>query len=205
MLEAASVLVAMNQDGPEAAKSSDSEQSSASPAADDSSDREEDISSAETTPPPHGEPIYGHRKHLSTTSSGFSRSYQSVFSTSEGPASGPTDYNHRRQWSTSSNRPLTAGTSVGESYSEDQADLAAAVGLLSCSYGTPQTGPVAMASDIPPVPPLPERYQKQARRPVDVEMDDVSESEEEDEQSRSQSQRFSRTDDDEGVFGNMEE
>ena len=206
LLEAASVLVAMNQDGPsEGAKGSDSEQSSASPAASGSSDRDEDISSAETTPPPHGEPIYGHRKHNSTTSSAFSRSYQSVFSTSEGPASHPTDHSHRRQWSASSNRPVTAGTSVGDYSNEDQADLAAAVGLLSCSYGTPQTGPVAMASDIPPVPPLPEQYQKQARRTVDVEMDDASESEEEEESSRPSSHRFSRTDDDEGVFGNMEE
>ena len=208
LLEAASVLVAMNQDGTEGAKASDSEQTSASPAASGSSDRDEDISSAETTPPPHGEPIYGHRKHLSTTSSAFSRSYQSVFSTSEDPASVAADSKHRRQWSASSNRPVTAGTSVGGSYSEDQADLAAAVGLLSCSYGTPQTGPVNMGSDIPPVPPLPEQYQKQARRTVDVEMDDASDSSEDDEDeegSRPSGQRFSRADDDEGVFGNMEE
>ena len=65
-----------------------------------------------------------------------------------------------------------------------------------------------MGSDIPPVPPLPEQYQKQARRTLDVKMDDALESSEDDEgdeDSRPTSQRFSRVDDDEGVFGNMEE
>lgn len=38
------------------------------------------------------------------------------------------------------------------------ADLAAAVGLLSCSYGTPKTGPVMLPPDVPPVPPLPAQY-----------------------------------------------
>jgi len=209
LLEAASVLVAMNQDAPDvAAKASDSEQSSASPAVSSSSDREDDdISSAETTPPPHGEAIHGHRKQRGTASSDYSRSYQSVFSTSADQASNPANHQHRRQWSASSNRPVTAGTSLAESYpGEDQADLAAAVGLLSCSYGTPQMGPVAMASDIPPVPPLPEQYQQHARHVADVDMEDASSSEdEEEERSRPNSHRYSRADDDEGVFGNMEE
>ncbi len=40
-----------------------------------------------------------------------------------------------------------------------QADLAAAVGLLSCSYGsTPKTGPVMLPADAPPVPPLPAQF-----------------------------------------------
>jgi len=192
----------MNTDGPDAVKnsSSDSDNSSASPAASGSSDREDDISSAETTPPPQSEQYRGHRKQFSTASSGYSRSYQSVFSTSEGLGSQPADYQHRRQWSTSSNRPVTAGTSVGGSYTgrEDQADLAAAVGLLSCSYGTPQNGPSALSSDIPPVPPLPERYQKEMRRNADVDMEEVSEEEEDD-------TPHSRADDEEEIFGQMEE
>lgn len=201
LLEAASVLVAMNADGPDAIKnsSSDSDNSSASPAASGSSDREDDLSSAETTPPPQNEEYRGHRKQHSTASSGYSRSYQSVFSTSEGQGR-PADSQLTRQWSSSSNRPVTAGTSVGGSYTgrEDQADLAAAVGLLSCSYGTPQTGPSALSSDIPPVPPVPERYQKEARRNVDVDMEEISE-EEDNDTSRS------RADDDEEIFGQMEE
>lgn len=189
----------MNNDGPDAVKNgnSDSENSSASPAASGSSDREDDISSAETTPPPQSEQYRGHHKQFSTASSGYSRSYQSVFSTSEQPA----EYQHRRQWSTSSNRPVTAGTSVGGgSYTgrEDQADLAAAVGLLSCSYGTPQTGAGLQQSGIPPVPPLPERYQKEARGNADVDME-----EEYDEEAGESAQ--SRADDEDEIFGQMEE
>lgn len=196
LLEAASVLVAMNQDGPEASRSSDSEQSYTSPAASGYSDREASVSSIETTPPPHGEYPYGHQKRVSNASSGFSRSYQSVFS------NGP--YQHRRQWSTSSNRPGTAQTALTESYpGDDQADLAAAVNLLSCSYGTPQTGPVSMPADVPPVPPLPEKYQSLPRgsyQQGEVDMDDVSSSEEESGQRHS-----SRHEEDLRIFGEMDE
>ena len=196
LLEAASVLVAMNQEaGAETTRSSDSEQSYTSPAASGFSDREGSMSSIETTPPPHGEYPYGHHKRVSNASSGFSRSYQSVFS------NGP--YQHRRQWSTSSNRPGTAQTALTESYpGEDQADLAAAVGLLSCSYGTPQTGPVSMPADVPPVPPLPEKYQSLPRslHPREVEMDDASSSEGE------RSPRYgSRQEEDDRIFGEMDE
>lgn len=194
LLEAASVLVAMNQEG-EASRSSDSEQSYTSPAASGFSDREGSVSSIETTPPPHGDYPYGHRKRVSNASSAFSRSYQSVFS------SGP--YQHQRQWSTSSNRPGTAQTALTESYpGEDQADLAAAVGLLSCSYGTPQTGPVSMPADVPPVPPLPEKYQSLPRSSYqrEVDMDDVSSSEDDRSQRHS-----SRHEEDDRIFGEMDE
>ena len=217
LIEAASVIIAMNND-PETAKASDSDHSSASPAASGSSDlREDDISSAETTPPPHGEAVYGHRKQHSNASSGYSRSYQSVFSTSEGTATRSGGVHHSRQWSASSNRPGTASTSLAESYpEEDQADLAAAVGLLSCSYGTPQSGPVFMPSDIPPVPPLPAKYQgmsnsfqpradisniRESSEDVEMEEDDSSD----DNQSQYQSHRYSRAEEDDGIFGNMEE
>jgi len=216
LLEAASVLVGMNLDGPDALKAIESDNSSASPAASGSSDlRDDDISSAETTPPPQGDAVYGHHKHYSTTSTDYSRSYQSVFSTSADV--GPGDYYHRRHWSTSSqNRPVTAGTSIAESYpEEDQADLAAAVGLLSCSYGTPQSGPVALPADVPPVPPLPAKYQGMSssfqplaklsnlRETGDVDMEEESSSEDDD-RSQHNSHRFSRIEDDDGIFG-MEE
>lgn len=151
LLEAASVLVAMNQDGP-----NDSDNSS-SPAASGSSDmRDEDLSSNETTPPPHLDHSYRDPKRFSNESSLFSRSYQSVFSES-GPAA-ENGFAHHRQWSTSSiSRPVTA-----EGYGGDEAELAAAVGLLSCSYGTPKSGPTTLSPDVPPVPPLPAKYQKAA-------------------------------------------
>lgn len=212
----------MNVDAADNAKAIDSDNSSASPAASGSSDlRDDDISSAETTPPPHGDAVYGHKKQYSNASSAaFSRSYQSVFSNGDRPTSNGAEYAHHRQWSTSSNRPATASTSLAESYpDEDQADLAAAVGLLSCSYGTPQTAPVVMPADIPPVPPLPARYQgmsgtsyqqrgeaSKLRHSEDVDMDGESSDEEiEQDPSRYQKHRFSRAEDDDGIFGNMEE
>lgn len=231
LLEAASVLVTMNNDAmaaAEAAKSSDSDNSSASPAASGSSGLpDDDVSSAETTPPPQTERVFGHRKQYSNASSAaFSRSYQSVFSASESVPKYQDPFQHGRKWSTSSSRPVTAGTSIAESYpNEDQADLAAAVGLLSCSYGTPKSGPVVLPPDVPPVPPLPARYQglsstfsgtSYSQSPglskampryqeEDVDMDEES-SEDDDNDRRYQSHEHSRADDmDDGVFGQMEE
>ncbi|GAB7351262.1 hypothetical protein MBLNU459_g1684t1 [Dothideomycetes sp. NU459] len=212
LLEAASVLVAMNSDGPQAesGKMSDSENSSASPAASGFDSREDDISSAETTPPPQHEHAFGHRKQYSNASSVISHSYQSNYS--EG---GRSSSRHGRQWSTSSSRPVTAGTSIAQSYpDEDQADLAAAVGLLSCSYGTPKTGPVTLPPDVPPVPPLPARYQGLSgasyqpsslskvvpqRYQEDIEMDEDSYSDDEGHEAGKADEG------EDGVFGQMEE
>jgi hypothetical protein len=152
LLEAASVLVSMNNDAV------DSETSS--PAASGSSDVHSDrASSLETSPPPGAdESAKASRresKRFSSSSSLYSQSYQSVFS----DASGSRPYmSHYRQWSTGGDNPATSCTSVAESV-DDQADLAAAVGLLSCSYGsTPKTGPVMLPADAPPVPPLPAQF-----------------------------------------------
>ncbi|KAK4548607.1 hypothetical protein LTR36_009517 [Oleoguttula mirabilis] len=197
LLEAASVLVAMNQD---AAPINDSDNSS-SPAASGSSDtRDEEPSSAETTPPPQTEGSYRNSKRFSNTSSAYSRSYQSAFSSESAP-NNDNGFGHHRQWSASSNnRPLTANTSIADSYrDEDPADLAAAVGLLSCSYGTPKTGPTAM-SDVPPVPPLPAKYAHTLasyHRQDDVEMEDDDSSDDEHHPARIDEV-------DEGMFGQMD-
>ncbi|KAH8707597.1 hypothetical protein GQ44DRAFT_471276 [Phaeosphaeriaceae sp. PMI808] len=162
LLEAASVLVAMNKES----DGGDSDHSSMSPPASGSSDVRDEPSSTETTPPPHidDEAIgsypnshFGHRsiKRYSGNSSAFSQSYQSTVFSDHGNG------RHHRQWSNVSDRPTTSGTSVAGSYRDDgndHADLAAAVGLLSCSYGTPKTGPVALPADVPPVPPLPAKF-----------------------------------------------
>ncbi|KAK4990180.1 hypothetical protein LTR50_002654 [Elasticomyces elasticus] len=235
LLEAASVLVAMNAEAAtaEAAKPHDSDNSSASPAASGSSGQHEDgLSSTETTPPPQlGDGRFDSSKRFSNTSSAYSRSYQSVFSTSEGGAGAHHDFGHYRQWSLSSNRPTTAGTSIADSYpDEDQADLAAAVGLLSCSYGTPKSGPIQLPNDVPPVPPLPAQYQGlhsttfapatqhgktqhvsyRAPQHQDVEMDDNGDEDEEesDDERHFVDRRIDRRrpdEADEGVFGHMEE
>ena len=161
LLEAASVLVGMNQDElveSESAKVLDSDDSSASPAASGSSDvrDDEDYSSAETTPPPMNE-HYGFadgastakRSRYSGTSSSFSRSYQSAPSSSLPVGSVFGQHNQQR-------RPSTSG-SVFASADDEEAGLAAAVETL-CTFGTPRNGPILLPPDVPPVPPLPAQY-----------------------------------------------
>jgi hypothetical protein len=163
LLEAATVLVNMNidDDTPEQSPDAESEVSSASP--DASSVVRDGISSAETTPPPMDEEedddfemsgMPANWTKRPSISNAFSRSYQSIPSSSyngSAPLHSPA-FSHFRK-SSIDTRPSTADTRLHE---DDEADLAAAIGL--CNFGTPRTGPVAMAPDVPPVPPLPARY-----------------------------------------------
>lgn len=173
LLEAASVLVGMNQDGfetLEAAKLHDSDHSSASPAASGTSEMQDDyLSSAETTPPPTGDNFYApdsygtyREKRHSGNSSSFSRSYQSASSMPVGsmPSTGTVFGNHRNSFS--QRRPSTSGAAVPRNSAgdEDEAVLAAAVESL-CSLGTPRSGAVHLPLDVPPVPPLPAQYASQ--------------------------------------------
>ncbi|KAF7587888.1 hypothetical protein BBP40_006624 [Aspergillus hancockii] len=167
LLEAASVLVNMNQDDPpvEAAEV-ESEVSSVSP--DASSELRDGLSSAETTPPPMDEddeddgmspePTMEKRFSVSNASGFLSHSYQSVPSSSftgSAPWASPA-FSHYRQ-SSIDTRPSTAEAKLHE---DDEADLAAAIGL--CNFGTPRTRPVPMSPSVPPVPPLPSRFLDQA-------------------------------------------
>ncbi|KAK5142365.1 hypothetical protein LTR04_002255 [Oleoguttula sp. CCFEE 6159] len=233
LLEAASVLVAMNQEGPtppDSARLRDSDHSSASPAASGSPDpQEDDPSSAGATPPPQDNAAsrHGQSKRHSDNSSAYSRSYQSTVFSSESAPNMHNGFSHYRQCS-ADNRPPTAGTSVAGSYrdEEEQADLAAAVGLLSCSFGTPKSGPTTLQSDVPPVPPLPERFRglsgttltSNTKQPSvqahsyssygvhdkDVAMDDDEDDDEDDFDHRSV-HRGRHDEDEDGMFGNMEE
>lgn len=157
LLEAASVLVNMNQEALNAASEArdiESDNSSASPAA--SSELRDGVSSTETTPPPMDDEMVDSDKRYSVnSSSAFSRSFQSVPSSSytgSAPLHSPA-FSHFRQSSVET-RPSTAGT--GALDEEEEADLAAAVRL--CNFGTPRSKPVAMSPDVPPVPPLPAQY-----------------------------------------------
>jgi hypothetical protein len=179
----------MNADGTPA---NDSDNSS-SPAASGSSERD-GVSSTETTPPPHADSARNSKRY-SNNSSAYSRSYQSVFS--EPSENG---FGHHRHWSTSSNRPTTAATSIADSYAdEDQQDVAAAFGLLSCSYGTPNSRPTTIHGDIPPVPPLPEKYLNNypSLTQKDVNMNDDDNSDDEPSLRGGQ-------DDEEYMFGKMD-
>ncbi|TID24271.1 uncharacterized protein E2P81_ATG02574 [Venturia nashicola] len=228
LLEAASVLVAMNVDG----SAIDSDASS--PAASGSSDpQDSEMSSAETTPPPQAvdEAHYAtprsplESKRISSNSSAFSQSYQSSVFSESMPNHRPY-MSHYRQWS-NDGRPTTSGTSVnGGDESREHADLAAAVGLLSCSFGTPKTVPVMLQGDIPPVPPVPTEFQgpRANYRPGafsgvpeiisangtchvhgSKEVDMEEESEEDDSDHEHRSSRARSDEDDEGMFGSMEE
>ncbi len=250
LLEAASVLVAMNQDAAEPADSSkvDSDHSSASPAASGSSEFH-DMSSADTTPPPQMDEAdlaahlaqgsrHGRTKRYSSNSSGYSRSYQSAPSGSGFAGSAPNgsaEFSHYHQARTE-RRPSTSGVDdAGRSTVDDEeASLAAAVELLSCSFGTPRSGPVILPPDVPPVPPLPARFLEQnlgnlatsAATPTahqqngdldsryryrysvdhDVKMESEGSMADDDEHVHHRSSRDRNDDyDDEGVFGRMEE
>lgn len=172
LLEAATVLVNMNQDDvPEHSPEAESELSSASPGA--SSDIRDGASSAETTPPPvdereedddfemSGMPANWTKRPSIGNASAFSRSYQSIPSSSytgSAPLHSPA-FSHFRKSSVDT-RPSTADTRLHE---DDEADLAAAIGL--CNFGTPRTGPVSNTPDVPPVPPLPARYLDSSSHP----------------------------------------
>ncbi|KAI9740742.1 MAG: hypothetical protein M1818_004707 [Claussenomyces sp. TS43310] len=242
LLEAASVLVAMNSTDaptpPDSARDFHSDQDSASPAASGSSDQLDGLSSADTTPPPQTDAqtsysysgsSYGTRVKRYSNGNTYSRSYQSgPFSNSQvGDGSAPNGFgfSHYHQQS-SERRPLSSGLTIEGQ--EDEAGLAAAVELLSCSFGTPRTGPVTLPPDIPPVPPLPAQYlsqgalsgqsfnpirqvqpvsksymrEEKGHHPRDVEMEDESVMDDEDFDIRS---RDRSDEDDDGVFGRMEE
>ncbi|RAL06708.1 putative C2H2 finger domain protein [Aspergillus homomorphus CBS 101889] len=163
LLEAASVLVTMTQEDPDENAEADSEISSSSP--DASSELREGLSSAETTPPPMDEdedddedmsmePTADKRFSVSNASGLFSHSYQSGPSssfTSSAPWASPA-FSHVRQ-SSIDTRPSTAEAKLHE---DDEADLAAAIGL--CNFGTPRMGPVPLSPSVPPVPSLPTRF-----------------------------------------------
>ncbi|KAJ6141304.1 hypothetical protein N7470_010200 [Penicillium chermesinum] len=136
------------------------------PSPDASSEVHDGLSSAETTPPPmdeqdedddfemSGVPTNWTKRPSISNASAFSRSYQSIPSSSyndSAPLHSPT-FSHFRQSSVDT-RPSTADTKLHE---DDEADLAAAIGL--CNFGTPRTVPVSVTPDVPPVPPLPARY-----------------------------------------------
>ena len=228
------MLVAMNKESSDGEEASDR----SSPPASGSSDLRDELSSTETTPPPqlddHALGSYPHShfgprsmKRYSTNSSAYSQSYTSTVFSDTGNANN----GHFRHWSNVSDRPTTSGTSAAGSYHDDHADLAAAVGLLSCSYGTPKSGPVAFSSaaDVPPVPPLPAKfldfhtrnlnargttvtvqqssmrnsYQREAK---DVDMDEDHFADEEDYRySHSRSRGRIDEEDDDEIFGRMEE
>lgn len=228
----------MNQEAatpPDSAKDFQSDRDSASPAASGSSEQHDGTSSADTTPPPQADAFQtwssgsytGRQKRYS---SGYSRSYQSApsaqFQQNGGSVPAGSGFRHYRQQSHEWTRPPSSG--IGGN--GDDEGLAAAVELLSCSFGsagTPRTAPVTIPEDAPPVPHIPAQYlngdyssmpltagqhprqtesytRGQVHHDGDVKMEESEDSiaDEEDYDLRS---RARSDEDDEGVFGRMEE
>jgi hypothetical protein len=169
LLEAASVLVAMNNNPkdtttpPDSAKDFPSDADSPSPAASRYSEQRDRQSSADTTPPPQLEPVghgiqYGQAPKRYSSGSGFSRSYQSAnTSLLAGSVPNGTGFGHMRHQSHDRRPPSSGRNATGQ----DDRDLAAA--LLSCSFGSNGGGStVLLPADAPPVPPLPAQYIGQA-------------------------------------------
>ncbi|KAI1098983.1 hypothetical protein F4804DRAFT_99914 [Jackrogersella minutella] len=170
LLEAASVLVAMNTNDattpPDSAKDFASDPESASPTASGYSELHDGHSSADTTPPPQPEAFgttnalaYRTAPKRNSNGSTYSRSFQSAASGSFFPGSMPNgggfSFGHFRHASTDRRPPSSGMNSTGQ----DDRDLAAAVELLSCSIGSNGGGrDTRLPNDAPPVPPLPAQY-----------------------------------------------
>ncbi|KAK4157967.1 hypothetical protein C8A00DRAFT_39678 [Chaetomidium leptoderma] len=172
LLEAASVLVAMNNTAdaavpttttpPDSARDFNSDRDSASPAASGYSEQQ-DRGSADTTPPPQLDAVHAsnasYRSFGKRYSNGniLSRSYQTAPYASSVADSVPSvsGFGHFRQLS-QDQRPTSSGRNAT---GQDDRELAAAVELLSCSFnsnGGSRT--VHLPADAPPVPPLPAQY-----------------------------------------------
>ncbi|QSZ30575.1 hypothetical protein DSL72_000131 [Monilinia vaccinii-corymbosi] len=163
LLEAAAVLVNMNQDAvantpPDSAKDFQSDdQDSASPAASGSDDHEIDrASSADTTPPPSNmrHPYAGGsynkpRRYLADIEY-FKQSNMAFY-----PGSAPAGFGHARHQSHERRPP-----SSGMNGNEEEEGLTAAIELLSCGFaspGTPRSG-LLLPHAAPPVPEIPAEY-----------------------------------------------
>ncbi|KAL6908869.1 hypothetical protein GGI43DRAFT_158398 [Trichoderma evansii] len=234
LLEAASVLVAMNGNPdersvtpPDSARDFASEPETASPAASGYSEQADGRSSADTTPPPTAEDVptfdtTAYREKRFSSGSVFSRSFQSPQpqnSLLRGSIPNINGFDHGRSGSIDVRPDAMIG--------EDDHELAAAVELLSCSFGSnngSRNAVTTLAEDAPPVPPVPAQFLDQAasfvstgfinsypsRQPEsftrgemrrgseDVKMEDS----EDDFDMRS---RARSDEDDDGVFGRMEE
>src|SRR5687768_12158855 len=139
---------------PDSTKDIPSESESLSPAASGYSDQGERHSSADTTPPPTSESFnFGgmpYRNKRLSSGSGFARSYQSAPSINPGSVPNASGISHLR--TPSNDRPVSSGNNAT---GQEDRDLAAAVELLSCSFGSNNgsRGTVTLPADAPPVPP----------------------------------------------------
>jgi hypothetical protein len=205
-------------------------ESSASPTASGYSDLH-DRSSADTTPPPQSDAInvtnasYRSMSKRYSSGSGFARSYQSAPSNGSIAGSIPNSsgFSHFRQLS-QEQRPTSSGKNAT---GQEDRDLAAAVELLSCSLNSNSGPRTVLLEDAPPVPPLPAQYLEQAAlagsfiksfpkgapesftrgelHREDVKMEESAESVMDEDDDYDLRSRARSDEEDDGVFGRMEE
>lgn len=249
LLEAASVLVNMNQQSSSSlAETQDESDNSSASAAASSTEMRDGISSTETTPPPTAD--MDEDDEIPSDKYARSQSFRSTIDSSSYADSGPL---HSPAFSSTYDRQPSVdtrpSTAIESDHNAEDADLAAAIRL--CNFGTPRTKPVSGIpssftsntdnnnSDVPPVPPLPAQYLGQSlgqsflqNSPFSFSLDpslsyrvsderDVKMGDgdaEDDDRDRDRESRHRRNadvdfgprphdvnDDDDGVFGRMEE
>ena len=204
----------MNQDKTTAVESAiqlDSDDSSDSPAPyllANSEIREDDTSSRTSTPSQQdmaglqGKPHEFMRpKRQDSYSRVFSQSLPSTSAASVAASSMPkemADLSLRYQTPQQRRRP-----SSSRSGGEERSDLvSAAEGLLSCSLGTPKHRSVQLPPDVPPVPPLPAQFLGQTQQHTQQTTEGVGERREHPFQHGAGPPT---EEDDDGVFGRMEQ
>ncbi|EGR50648.1 uncharacterized protein TRIREDRAFT_75918 [Trichoderma reesei QM6a] len=239
LLEAASVLVAMNGNPkersvtpPDSARDFASEpETASSPAASGYSDQADGHSSADTTPPPIYEQgvtfdTSAYREKRYSMGSVFSRSLASPQPSNPlafGSIPNARGFDHGRSPSMDV-RPSSSGINAN---GEDDHELAAAVELLSCSFGSNTAARGAVITHVeeaPPVPPVPTQFLDQAasfvsagfinsfpsRQPESFTRGEMRRGSEDVKMEESEDDfempsRARSDEDDDGVFGRMEE
>lgn len=221
---------------PDSTKDFASDPESASPTASGYSDLHDGRSSADTTPPPHLDAFsamnsfaYRTASKRDSNGSSFARSYQSAVSGSffSGSVPNGNGFGHARHASSDRRPPSSGMNSTGQ----DDRDLATAIELLSCSFGSNGgTRDSRLPDDAPPVPPLPAQYLDHAaftstsfinsfpsgqmpesftrgelRHTEDVKMEDSESSIMDEDEGEGRFRARSSEEDDDMMFGRMED
>lgn len=199
MLEAAAVLLDMTKEP------DNSDTSSQSPAASGSSNVIDEDDSSSRTSTPSQDDEYTASKPTAFRHPRRQDSESSVFSRSFGPTAAsslPAQNAFHQRWNSGSSRPTTA---TSQTYAEEQADItAAAEGLVGVSIGTPQFRASQLPSDVPPVPPLPAKFASQAAYSPYLRAQYTPDAEMSDDDRRYRTHAIAE-DEDEGMFGSMEQ
>jgi len=173
LLEAASVLVTMNQDActtpPLSARDPQSDHEPVSPTASGSSESQDSLRSTDTTPPPQAEMFNPYRRESYTAGferssgrNGLNHSYHTKSSPARflGSASVPSASTFRNYPKISPEQRPPSSSGFSRDYEDE--GLASAVKLLSCGFGNIRNSPIPpsllTSEETPPVPNIPAQF-----------------------------------------------